>query len=276
MHSELLHLKDYFPSLGANAADPTLEIYLPYNMTEMQRQNQKRPCMLILPGGAYRFCSQRESEPIALHFLPEGYNVFVLCYSVAPHRFPTQMREVAAALELICSKAEEWNCDTNKIALLGFSAGGHLCANYTNGYDWPEVRELFPKSKRVDASILCYPVITADDSFTHQESMRNLLGHAPDAAELLRFSNENNVRKDTPPTFLWHTTTDATVPVKNSLVYASALAEKAVPFELHIYPNGRHGLATSDRHSCDDIGTDSAHASQWLPALKKWLETYFI
>ena len=121
---EKIHLKEHFDFLGANDADPTLELYLPRNLSEMKREQQKRPCMLILPGGAYAFCSQRESEPMALHFLPEGYNVFVLTYSVAPHRFPTQLREVAAAMELIHANADKWNCDVSKIAIMGFSAGG--------------------------------------------------------------------------------------------------------------------------------------------------------
>ncbi|MBQ8599425.1 MAG: alpha/beta hydrolase, partial [Oscillospiraceae bacterium] len=134
---EKLHLNELFPQLGQSNADPTLELYLPYNMSEMKREGQKRPCMVILPGGAYAFCSQRESEPIALHFLPEGYNVFVLTYSVAPHRFPTQLREVAAALELIYVHADDWNCDTSKVAIMGFSAGGHLAAHYSTQYDCP-------------------------------------------------------------------------------------------------------------------------------------------
>ena len=104
MTYDVLHLKEQFPFLGENGADPTLTLYLPYNLREMKREKKKRPCMVILPGGAYAFCSERESEPIALHFLPEGYNVFILTYSVAPHRFPTQMREVAAALELTAPK----------------------------------------------------------------------------------------------------------------------------------------------------------------------------
>ena len=95
---EKLHLKDYFEFLGENGADPTLEIYLPYNMTEMNRQNQKRPCMVVCPGGGYGMCSQRESEPISLNFLPEGFNVFLLTYTCAPAKFPTQLREVPAVM----------------------------------------------------------------------------------------------------------------------------------------------------------------------------------
>lgn len=84
MKTETLHLKDAYPFLGENGCDPTVDIYLPYNMTEMHRENRKRPCMIVCPGGAYAMCSQREAEPIAMHFLPEGFNVFVIYYSVAP------------------------------------------------------------------------------------------------------------------------------------------------------------------------------------------------
>ena len=99
-----IELKDYFEFLGDNGANPFVDMYLPYNMVEMNRQNQKRPCMIVCPGGGYGFCSERESEPLALHFLPEGFNVFVITYSVAPHRFPTQLCEVAALMELIYKK----------------------------------------------------------------------------------------------------------------------------------------------------------------------------
>ena len=122
MKHERLELKNYFDFIGANGENPTVDTYLPYNMVEMNRQNQKRPSMIVCPGGGYGMCSERESEPIALHFLTEGFNVFVLKYSVAPHRFPTQIREVAALMELIYANAEEWNCDTEKIAIIGFSA----------------------------------------------------------------------------------------------------------------------------------------------------------
>ena len=276
MRTETIHLKDHFPFLGENSCDPILDLFLPYNMTEMGRQDQKRPCILICPGGGYAGVSQREGEPIGLHFLPEGYNILVLTYSVAPNRFPTQLREVAAAMELIHHNADLWNCDPNRIAILGFSAGGHLAAHYSTGFDCAEVREAFPESKAVNASILCYPVITADPAYAHMGSFINLTGHDPITAEDMdNFSCEKRVPDHTPPAFLWHTAADGGVPVMNSLLYAGALAKHNIPCELHVYPFGNHGLATVDEHTNNGLDEKPAHAANWLPAVKKWLKLIF-
>ncbi len=275
MKYEKLHLKEYYDFLGQNDADPVLEIYLPYNMTEMNRQNQKRPCMVVCPGGGYWVCSQRESEPIALHFLPEGFNVFVLTYSTAPHRFPTAMREVAAVMELIYKNADEWNCDTEKVAIIGFSAGGHLAAYYSNMYDCKEVREAFPESKAVNASLLSYPVITADPKVAHKGSFENLLGHYPEGEELEYFSCDSQVDENTPPTFIWHTAEDTCVPVENSLRYATALTRNKVPVELHIYPFSYHGLSTCDKQTIDNPDKNIIYNSAWLDNAKKWLKLIF-
>lgn len=275
MKHERLELKNYFDFIGANGENPVVETYLPYNMVEMNRQNQKRPCMVVCPGGGYGMCSERESEPIALQFLSEGFNVFVLTYSVAPHRFPTQLREVAATVELIYANAEEWNCDTEKIAIIGFSAGGHLAAHYSTMFDCKEVREVLPESKSVNASILAYPVIDADFNNTHQGSFMNLLGHAPDKAEEEYFSCNRQVKETTPPAFIWHTAEDGCVPVVNSISYAKALIEKKVPVELHIYPFGGHGLSTSDRQTIDNVTNIVAYNNVWLDSVKKWLRLIF-
>lgn len=276
MRCERIKLKECFDFLGQNGADPILDVYLPFNMTEMRREHQKRPCMIVCPGGGYGMCSQREAEPIALHFLPEGYNVFVLYYSVSPHRFPTQLTEVAAVMELIYKNSDEWNCDTGKIAIMGFSAGGHLAAHYSTVFDCDEVRMVFPESKSVNASVLCYPVITADRTKAHKGSFQNLLGHYPETEEELSFfSCENRVKSTTPPAFLWHTSEDAAVPVVNTLLYAEALIKNKIPVEVHIYPHGNHGLATSDEQTLDSVDENTAHASAWLPAVKKWLKLIF-
>ena len=273
---EVIHLKHRFPQLENGSADPTLTLYLPDNLTEMGRKDQKRPCLLICPGGAYAWCSQREAEPLALNFLPEGYNVFVLNYSVAPCRFPTQLREVAAAMELIYSNAAQWHCDVKRIGMMGFSAGGHLAAHYSTCFDCPEVREAFADSKPVQTSLLCYPVISAAPGTAHQGSFENLLGHRPlTPEEIQRFSCDLLVGPHTPPTFLWHTATDGSVPVMNSLLYAQALAANQVPFELHVFPAGGHGLSTVDSQTNEHLDPAAAYAKHWMDAAKKWLSFTF-
>lgn len=275
MVHEKLHLKDYFEFLGENGADPTLEIYLPYNMTEMGWQDRKRPCMVVCPGGGYSMCSQREAEPIALHFLPEGFNVFILKYTCAPAKFPTQLREVAAVMELIYKNADMWNCDTSKVSIIGFSAGGHLAAHYSTMFDCKEVREVFPESKSVNGSILSYPVITAEEGKCHAGSFKNLVGHHPLTEEEMNyFSVERCVKENTPPAFIWHTAADTVVPVISSLRYATALSEHNIPFELQIYPEGRHGLSTADLQTYNPAGVDKAtkYAKKWLAQVKDWLK----
>lgn len=270
------HLREFFSQLGNGSVDPTLTVYLPDLMVEMGRKGQRRPCLLICPGGAYGWCSQREAEPVAVHFLPEGFNVFVLNYSVAPSRFPTQLREVAAAMELIYRNAEDWSCDVNRIAIMGFSAGGHLAAHYSTCFDWPQVREVFPESKAVQASILCYPVISAEPGVAHLGSFENLLGHSPlTAEETSCFSCHLQVTDHTPPAFLWHTAEDETVPVMNSLLYAQALAAHQIPFSLHVYPYGAHGMATVDEQTNNGLSPGAMHAAAWMEAAKKWLRLTF-
>ncbi len=276
MYSEKIQLKDRFPFLGENNANPTLDVILPNKMSGDNAGLSKRPCMLVCPGGGYGYCSAREAEPVAMHFLPEGYNVFVLTYSTNGYRFPTQIREVAAAIEVIYENAEKWYCDTEKIAIAGFSAGGHLAAHYSTMYDCKEVREVFPNSKSVNATVLGYPVITADFSCTHHGSFLQIIGHEPETeAEKEYFSCECQVDEKTPPAFIWHTAEDTCVPVENSFRYAKALVANKVPVELHIYPFGSHGLSTCDIHTLDNVTPSITHASMWLDSVKSWLKLIF-
>ena len=275
MKCETFYLKDFYPQVGADGCNARLDTYLPDPITEMEGwADKKRPCIVICPGGGYHFVSQREAEPIALKFLETGYNVFVITYSVAPHRFPQQLLEVAAAMELIYQNAEEWHCDVTKVAIVGFSAGGHLAAHYSNAYDCPEVRRVFADSKPVQASILSYPVITSDRAYAHQGSFSNLVGEYP-AEDDTRFSCNKLVSSKTPPAFLWHTSEDASVPVENSLLYAAALSRQKIPFELHIYPYGWHGLSTADGMTNEEASLNMrvGRANEWLDAAKRWLRT---
>lgn len=276
MKNELLHLKEFYPALGEEGRDPLLECFLPANLSEMGWENMKRPTLLICPGGGYTMCSQREAEPVALPFMTAGFNVFVLTYSTAPHHFPVQLQEVAAALDLIARRAEEWHCDAGRLAIMGFSAGAHLAAHYANRYDLPEVRQLISESQPVKASILSYPVITADPDWSHGPSIERVSGSpSVDETVLAGFSCERMVTDATPPAFLWHTVTDGSVPVMNSLLYAEALARHHVPFELHVYPAGRHGLATVDPQTCfpEDLTGGAALASRWVSDACRWLHT---
>lgn len=270
---EVIHMKDHFPFLGENNCDPTLTVYSQSMHPEIVRTDKLLPAILVCPGGGYSYVSQREAEPMAVKFLAWGFHVFVLTYSVAPHHFPTQIRQVAAAMELIHSNAQRLGVDKNRIAIMGFSAGGHLACHYSNCYDCPEVREVLPESKPVNACVLTYPVISADPKYYHGGSIRNVSGHEePTAEDTEYFSLNNRVTPNTPPTFLWHTAADQLVPVMNSLLYAQALAENNVSFALRIYPHGRHGLATADDLTCANLEYPVTDANAWITDAAKWLK----
>lgn len=272
MRHEVLHLKDYFSVLGDGGCDPTLTTYLPDITDEMKDTEQTRPALLILPGGGYYFVSSREAEPVALNFLTQGYRVFILNYSVYPHHFPTALREVASAMELIHQNAEEWRVDTSRIAILGFSAGGHLAGHYSNIYDCDDIRSVFPDSKPVKAAVLCYPVISGLPEHRHEKSYIHLSGHNPPTEEdIQNFSLNNLVSEKTPPTFLWHTRTDNLVPVMNTLLYAQALAKQGTPFSVHIYPYGPHGLATADSLTKGFVPDNVAMVHDWMEEAMRWL-----
>lgn len=207
-------------------------------------KNRKRPAVLILPGGGYGHISARESEPIALQFIAKGYVAFVLDYSVAPFGFPTSLREAAMAMRYIRENAEDYEINQNMVAAIGFSAGGHLCGTLGTMYDCAEVADLgSPEQLRPDALGLCYPVAVSWGRI-HDASFENLAKGNASIKE--RLSLEKLVRKDMPPVFLWHTRDDTVVPCRNSLVLSVALEETGVPFCLHIYRHGPHGLATAD------------------------------
>ena len=149
MKYEVISLSEKYPKLGEKAY---VECYIPSLFTNADPvfNEQKWPAMVVCPGGGYGFASDREAEPIALQFTAENYRVFVVRYSCAPACFPQQLREVAAVMELIYENAESWNIDTDKISIIGFSAGGHLAAQYSNRWNCPEIREIFPESSNAN------------------------------------------------------------------------------------------------------------------------------
>ena len=229
-------------------ADPavTLTCYLHGQSPEMPNTNL-RPAVLVLPGGGYQSCSDREAEPVALAYMAEGYNTFVLRYTVGGGAdFPRPLQDAEAAMDSILAHAAEWHTDTERIAVIGFSAGGHLAAALgTMGRVRPA------------ALVLCYPCIL--------DSMAAVLGR--DIPSL-----EKHVDAQTPPAFLFATSADELVPVQNTLAFAGALAEQGIPFETHIYRQGRHGLSLAKPLTCSGYSSmTDARAAGWFPLSMDWL-----
>lgn len=239
-----------------------------------------RPAVIVAPGGAYFFTSDREADPIALKFLAEGYQVFLLRYSVMPDRYPTSLLQLAALIAHIRQNAAAYLVRPDAIAVCGFSAGGHLAAS--SGILWrePVIAEMLGIENRLarpDAMILSYPVITSGE-FAHQYSFECLLGEkSRDEAMRRAVSLEYRVDGTTPPAFLWHTFADELVPLENSLLLANALRRANVPFELHVFPEGIHGLSLANELTQTDGRYDQIvpAAAQWMGLCLTWLKGLF-
>lgn len=235
---------------------------------------EKRPMMLICPGGGYEHTSDREAEPLAMHFLSIGYHVAVLRYSVAPAVYPTALLEAAASMKLIHEHAKEWHVDTDKIVVQGSSAGGHLAACLAMFWHTKWLAEAAGVTNEIlkpAAMLLNYPVITSGE-YAHRGSFKQLLG-GNETEELLELlSLEKQVTEHTPPAFIWHTYTDQSVPVQNSLLLIGAMKKYEIPVEFHMYPVGKHGLSTCSRLTAMRDGTGiQKECESWLPLAKRWL-----
>ncbi len=227
--------------------------------------------VLILPGGGYGIVAPSEGEPVALAFLGAGVQAFVLKYSVAPVRWPQQLLETAAAIAYLRKNAEKYGIAPDKIAVCGFSAGGHLAGCAANLWEHSLIADrlnLTAEQVRPDAAILSYPVITMGE-YGSDMTRSNLFGEASAAAET---SLETSVTDRNPPAFLWATYTDGSVPVENSLMYANALREKDVPFELHIFNKGPHAMGIATPDSAWQKDHTDARAGEWHPLCVSWLK----
>ena len=269
---EKIKLGEVYTAL--ESGNGVVEAYIPSNSTEIN-VDRKRPTVVICPGGGYRFTSDREAEPVALRFMAEGFNAIVLRYSVAPIRYPQQLLEVAATVDYARKMEDKWNVDTENIIVCGFSAGGHLAASLGTLWTDDVIKErlgLEAQEVKPNKLILSYPVITSND-FGHQGSFDNLLGEYSTEEDRRRLSIENLISKDMPPTFIWHTFDDKTVPVQNSLLLASALTEYEVPFEMHIYPKGVHGLSLCEKATAKDGEKKliDGHVASWFRLAIKWI-----
>ena len=221
-----------------------LDVYAPASPVD---PDQRRRGIIICPGGGYTHLSMREAEPVALRFAGMGFVTFVVWYHVAPAVFPTQVQDVACAVAHVRSHAAEYHADSDALAVMGFSAGAHVAC--TLGVMWQDESlwqplGLTPEQVRPNAMVLGYPVITGG-TFVHRGSFVNLTG-SEDLDVHARYSLEEHVTDATPPTFLWHTWEDTSVPVENTLLFASALHRCGVQGEAHIYPHGCHGAGLCD------------------------------
>ncbi|MCI9277212.1 alpha/beta hydrolase [bacterium D16-50] len=255
-----------------------LTVYLHEHYQEIAVET--RPLVLVCPGGAYAYTSEREADPLAAQFLAMGYHAAVLRYSCAPAVYPTALTELAYSLALIRRNGEDWYVNPEQIIVLGCSAGGHLAASM--GVFWKEeflagalgIRKEEQKLIRPDGMILCYPVITSGE-FAHRGSFQNLLGARQEELSA-KMSLENQVDKDTPPAFIWHTYEDGAVPVENSLLFVTALRRAGVPAEFHMYPKGSHGLALANRLTQNQDGNAAQpECTSWVGLAHTWIEHWY-
>jgi len=229
--------------------------------------NEPRGAVLICPGGGYTHRAGHEAAPIARAFNGDGLHAFVVQYRVSPHSHPAPLYDAARALRIIRSRAKQWNVDPEHIAILGFSAGGHLAASLGVFHDEatpPDMNDepLHQLSARPDALVLCYAVTAAGDASLFG-TLFNLLGRGPTREEQHRLSPTHHVTEKTPPTFLWHTAEDDLVPPLQSLLFARALRSHGIPFELHVYAKGDHGMG---------LAVHDPHAATWQPLCAEWLQ----
>lgn len=250
---------------GEDNSHVTLTTYI---LDDIRGNIPYRPAIVVCPGGAYQRCSDIEGEPVAMRFAAVGFHTFVLNYSVYPERYPKALEELSMSVELIRENAEKWHIDVNKIAVCGFSAGGHLAASLGVFWNTPPFASASQKNKP-NALVLCYPVISSGE-YGHIGSIEALCGDDKELFE--RMSLENRVSCDTPKTFIWHTFDDEGVPMENSLLFANALKKNNIPFEMHIYPTGRHGLSIINKDTgLLDSEIVSINAPQWVENCCNWL-----
>ncbi len=251
-------------ALGKEEKDvPTLTPYSP------DPDKATGAALVVLPGGGYGGLASHEGKDYALWLNEHGVAAFVLRYRLGSngYRHPIMVSDAARAVRLVRARAADWKVDPRRVGIMGSSAGGHLASTLLTHFDAgkPDAEDPIERqSSRPDLGILCYPVITMGE-YTHQGSKNNLLGKDP-SPELVRLlSNELQVTRQTPPCFLFHTYEDTAVPVENSLAFAGALRKAGVPFDLHVYQKGRHGIGLGDK-------PPFVHGHPWANDCLFWLK----
>ncbi len=251
-------------ALGTAEKDtPTLTPFIPEGRTGLM------PVIVVCPGGGYGGLAGHEGKDYALFLNQQGIAAFVLRYRLGSqgYRHPRMLEDAARAVRWVRSNSKEWNVDPHKVGIIGSSAGGHLASSLLTHFDAGNPSATDPvetQSSRPDFGILCYAVISMGD-ITHQGSKSNLLGPTPSPELVKLMSNELQVTKETPPCFIWHTWEDKVVKVENALEFAAALQRNGVPFDLHIYQNGPHGIGLQDK-------PPFANPHPWARDLVFWLK----
>ena len=241
-----------------------------YNFCE----GRVRPAMLVLAGGGYAHLSQREKEPIAFSYMSKGFNVFILDYSLEPLSYPTQLIEGCMAVAHIRENAEEYHVDKEHICAIGFSAGGHLCGMLATLYDEKEVKDalgVHAESCRLDGVILSYAVLSAYGQ-VHAGSIMRISGGNEEIRKKLDLPAR--VTENSVPAFIWHTVDDGSVPSESSLLMAMAYKQKNVPFELHIFESGCHGLSLASKETASSSSPTQINVpvQKWIDLTYVWLE----
>jgi len=238
---------------------PTLTPYL------LTKDKMTGAAIIICPGGGYGHLADHEGRPVAEWLNTLGVTAFVLKYRLGPrYHHPAPMQDAARAIRIVRARAAEWGLDPQRIGILGFSAGGHLASTAGTHFDSgkPDAPDAIERvSSKPNLMILIYPVITMRDR-THAGSKKNLLGDQPGPELVALLSNDEQVTKDTPPTFLVHTMNDSAVPVENSLLFVSALRKAGVPFEFHLYERGPHGFGLGGKDPI--LATWPDRCADWL------------
>ncbi len=227
--------------------------------------NEPKGCVVVCPGGAYVMRAEHEGKGYAEYLNANGYHAFVVNYRVTPYHHPVEMADAHRAVRFARFNAEKFGIKPDKIAIMGSSAGGHLAISASEHFDYgkPDGDEIDAVSCRPDGTILCYPVVSLVEPYSHFGSRHNLLGNPCEEELAVKLSGEKSVREDMAPVFIWHTFADEAVPIENSLYLAAALRAKNIPTELHVFPYGAHGLGLSPQN---------AHVAQWGPLMLNWLK----
>jgi acetyl esterase/lipase len=221
---------------------PMLEVYLP------EKEKANGTAVVICPGGGYSvIVYDGEGVTTAKEFAKNGVAAFVLKYRLPNDSFEVNktiapLQDAQQAIKMVRDNAGKWNIDTNKVGIIGFSAGGHLASTEATHYRIALIENKSNTNLRPDFQILVYPVISMQDSLTHKDSRRQLMGAHPSKEVIDEYSNELQIDKDSPPAYLTHAADDNVVDVDNSIVYFEALRHHNVPVEIHIYPKGNHGF----------------------------------